>query len=228
MEFWGRWNKDLDAVERTLGETGLPVTGFVAEPMVALTDPACHEQFLDGLGHSIATARRLRAPTLIAQAGPDHAGWPRDEQRHALTNCLRRAADLLSGSGITLAVEPLNTLVDHSGYFLPSTSEALDIVRDIGRPEIGILYDIYHSAIIWARTSLPCCPAGWRRAGERQDEDGWTDIGSGTMDWPGLWSACQALGAPWMVVEHDNPMRPDIFARASLAFLKKPSPVPDV
>lgn len=65
-------------------------------------------------------------------------------------------------------------------------------------------------------------------AGEKQDEDGWTDVGSGTMDWLGLWSVCQALDAPLMVVEHDNPMRPNQFARASLAFLKELPPAPDV
>ena len=65
-------------------------------------------------------------------------------------------------------------------------------------------------------------------AGERQDEDGWTDVGSGIMDWHGLWRACQALEAPLMVVEHDNPKRPDQFARGSLAFLTALPPAPAV
>ena len=116
--------------------------------MVPLTDPARHDEFLEGLKKSIAVAQRLGAPVLIAQAGADLPGKSRAEQRQALTDCLRRAADILAGSGVTLAVEPLNTLVDHAGYFLPSTVEGLDIIDDVGRPEIKILYDIYHSAVM--------------------------------------------------------------------------------
>lgn len=60
-------------------------------------------------------------------------------------------------------------------------------------------------------------------AGTRQDEDGWTDVGSGTLDWHGLWRDCQALGDLLMVVEHDNPKDPEQSARASLTFLTKRS-----
>ena len=122
FEFWRWTDKDIDAVEATMRETGLPLAGIVAEPMIALTDPAHHGRFLEGLARSIAVARRLGAGILIAQAGDDLPGRSRAEQRAALTECLGRAADALRGSGVTLALEPLNTLVDHPGYFLSSTS----------------------------------------------------------------------------------------------------------
>ena len=57
-------------------------------------------------------------------------------------------------------------------------------------------------------------------AGQKADEDGWTDVGTGTLDWPRLWRECRAAGAEWMVVEHDNPKHPDAFAKASFDFLK--------
>lgn len=148
VEFWLWSNKDIDDVSAALNETGLPLTGFVAEPMVPLTDPAKHGEFLEGLKRSIEIAQRLGAPVLIAQAGADLPGRSRSEQRTALTECLRKAADILAGSNVVLAVEPLNTLVDHVGYFLPSTEEGLDIIDDVGRPEVRILYDIYHSAVM--------------------------------------------------------------------------------
>jgi hydroxypyruvate isomerase len=148
IEFWHWRNKDIDAIRAALDETGMPVAGFVAEPMVPLTDLARHGEFLEGLKLSIDVARRLGAPLLIVQAGDDLPGRSRVEQRIALTEGLSRSADILKGSGVTLAVEPLNTLVDHVGYFLHSTVEGLDIVDEIGRQEIRILYDIYHSAVM--------------------------------------------------------------------------------
>jgi sugar phosphate isomerase/epimerase len=56
-------------------------------------------------------------------------------------------------------------------------------------------------------------------AGTNTEEDGWADIGAGTLDWPHLWREARALGAKWMVLEHDKPKDPIRFAEASRAFL---------
>ncbi|WP_010100182.1 sugar phosphate isomerase/epimerase family protein [Verminephrobacter aporrectodeae] len=56
-------------------------------------------------------------------------------------------------------------------------------------------------------------------AGEKLDEDGWTDIGSGTMDWRILSAACRAAGVHCLVAEHDNPRDPARFARNAYAYL---------
>jgi hydroxypyruvate isomerase len=148
IEFWLWSNKDIDGIARALEETGLGLSGFVAEPMIPLTDPANKDAFLAGLERSIAVARRLGAGVLIAQAGNDLEGRSREEQRSALRDCLKAAAEILAGTGVRLGVEPLNTLIDHRGYYLPSTGEALDIVDDVARPEIGIVYDLYHSYVM--------------------------------------------------------------------------------
>jgi sugar phosphate isomerase/epimerase len=55
--------------------------------------------------------------------------------------------------------------------------------------------------------------------GENQDQDGWADVGLGTLDWPKLWEACRTAGAGWMVVEHDKPADPAGCARRSYDFL---------
>ncbi|MFL5333387.1 MAG: sugar phosphate isomerase/epimerase family protein, partial [Geminicoccaceae bacterium] len=56
-------------------------------------------------------------------------------------------------------------------------------------------------------------------AGENLDEDGWSDIGAGTLDWPELWRESLAHGARWMVLEHDKPKDPVHFARSGREFL---------
>jgi sugar phosphate isomerase/epimerase len=55
--------------------------------------------------------------------------------------------------------------------------------------------------------------------GTNLDEEGWSDIGAGTLDWPKLWREAVALGAKWMVLEHDKPKDPIGFARTSRAYL---------
>lgn len=148
VEFW-RWSdKDLGAIGAALKETGLPLAAMVAEPFATLTDPAEHGRFLDGLEDSIAVAKSLGCPVLIAQAGPDQADVDRRTQRAALVAVLREAAARLAGTGIRLGIEPLNTRIDHPGYFLPYTAEALDLIDAVGHPEIGMVFDLYHSGVM--------------------------------------------------------------------------------
>ena len=56
-------------------------------------------------------------------------------------------------------------------------------------------------------------------AGQKLDEDGWADVGTGTLDWPTLAAACKAAGARWLVAEHDNPSDGARFARNSFSYL---------
>ncbi len=42
-------------------------------------------------------------------------------------------------------------------------------------------------------------------AGENADEDGWADVGHGTVPWPRLFAALAGSGAKYVIVEHDNP-----------------------
>ena len=42
-------------------------------------------------------------------------------------------------------------------------------------------------------------------AGENADEDGWADVGHGTVDWKGLMAALRKTAARNFIVEHDNP-----------------------
>lgn len=56
-------------------------------------------------------------------------------------------------------------------------------------------------------------------AGQKLDEDGWADVGTGTLDWKTLAPACKAAGARWLVAEHDNPLDGERFARNSFPYL---------
>jgi hydroxypyruvate isomerase len=148
VEFWRFSNKDIDAVAAALAETGLPLACMLCEPVVPLTDPGAHDEFLAGLARSLQVAQRLGAPVLIAQAGDEIAGVARTVQHAAIVKVLAEAAEVLEGSGVRLALEPLNDRVDHPGYYLTSTVEGLDIIDEVNRPEIKLLYDIYHSAVM--------------------------------------------------------------------------------
>ena len=54
---------------------------------------------------------------------------------------------MLESEGIILVIEPLNLTIDHKGYYLSKSSEAFDIVSEVGSPNVKVLYDIYHQQV---------------------------------------------------------------------------------
>ena len=60
---------------------------------------------------------------------------------------LRRGADRAAEHGVTLIIEPINTR-DMPGYFLSRTRQALDIIAEAGRPNVGLQFDLYHRHVM--------------------------------------------------------------------------------
>ncbi len=54
-------------------------------------------------------------------------------------------------------------------------------------------------------------------AGRNEDEDGWADVGHGTMDWPAIMTALRRTPCRYFVMEHDNPSDDRRFAERSIA-----------
>jgi len=58
------------------------------------------------------------------------------------------------------------------------------------------------------------------RRGENEDEDGWSDVGAGIIDWPKMLNALKATRCTHFVLEHDKPKDFERFAKRSIAYLK--------
>ena len=57
--------------------------------------------------------------------------------------------------------------------------------------------------------------------GENDDEDGWADVGDGTVDWKALMAAVRSTPCKYFVMEHDNPKDAKRFAERSIAAASK-------
>ena len=57
--------------------------------------------------------------------------------------------------------------------------------------------------------------------GENKDEDGWADVGQGTVDWRQLVTAVKGTGCKYFVMEHDKPKDAERFARRSIEAAQK-------
>jgi sugar phosphate isomerase/epimerase len=57
-------------------------------------------------------------------------------------------------------------------------------------------------------------------AGQNADEDGWADVGHGTVNWKTIWKALQSTPAKVFIMEHDKPKDHRRFASRSIASAK--------
>lgn len=136
---------DFQKARHALNENGVELLS-VCTTEFRLTNPALSGAFLTALKASCAAAVELGAKKMITQVGAD-TGEAHARQRDAIVSTLKKAKGILEDSGITLMIEPLNTLYDHKGYFLSSSKEAFDIVREVGSPLVKVVFDIYHQQV---------------------------------------------------------------------------------
>ncbi len=137
---------DFPAVRRALDETGVELISLCTTEF-RMTDPAFRGAWLNGLHESCAAARLLGVRRLITQVGPD-TGAPRAAQQESIVQALKDALPILEDNGITLMIEPLNTLFNHPGYYLWSSAQGFDILREVDHPLVKMVYDIYHQQVM--------------------------------------------------------------------------------
>jgi len=143
FEFWSWWDKDLEAIIAAMHELDLRLAAFCTR-FISLADAARRQEYLEALRHAIGVAERTDCGVIITQVGAQLESPSRDEQKLSIIEGLADSARLLDGTKISLVIEPLNTIYDHPGYFLTRSGEALEILREVGSPNIGMLFDVYH------------------------------------------------------------------------------------
>jgi len=148
FEFWSWKTKDLDGILERKRKYGLDIATFSVEHEGRLVDYSTINKFINGLKESIKTAQKLECSTLLVTTGNELPGVPRSKQHGSIVKCLKEAARIAEKAGIVLALEPLNTLIDHKGYYLYSSQEGFEILNEVNSPNVKLLYDIYHQQIM--------------------------------------------------------------------------------
>lgn len=180
----------------------------VNPPGMTLTDPRDRAGFLAEIKASTEAAKRFETKRMVVLTGNEVPGMSRDAQHQSIVEGLRAAHDIVAPAGITMILEPLNTLVDHKGYYLNHTPEAFQIVREVDSPYVKILFDIYHVQIMdgnlidTIRKNIAAI--GHFHVG---DVPGRHEPGTGEIDYGNVFKAIQSAGFKNFVAMEYNPSR---------------------
>ena len=147
FEFWSWWDKDLYAIKAAKEALQLTLASIVTK-FISLTDPSKRQEYMEGLRQTIAVAQMLGCKHIISQVGQELQGVPKEVQHRSIVEGLKACVPMLRQAGMMLVVEPLNTYVDHPGYYLYHSEEAFQIVGEVGSPYVRVLFDIYHMQIM--------------------------------------------------------------------------------
>lgn len=114
----------------------------------SLTDPADRPKYLARVKETIRVAKDIGCTKMITCTGNVREGVSTRDQRKIVVESLKAATEIAEKEGITLLLEPLNTAVNHPGYFLDSADEGAAICRAVWSPNMKLLFDVYHMQIM--------------------------------------------------------------------------------
>jgi hydroxypyruvate isomerase len=148
------------------------------------------DEFHAGIERALEYVDVLQPRTVNLLAG---ASEDTDENDLALLQNIRLAAGALGEEGVTLVVEPVNT-IDVPNFALPRAFAVLDVISEIDAPNVKLQLDIYH-ALMMDEDPIMLLQEHIDEIGHIQiaDVPGRHQPGTGVVDWKLLFDALASL-----------------------------------
>lgn len=156
-EMWGWADRDLSEIKEAIEESKVVLTSmcvgtkdkslaikYKQTPVVA---DDSGKIFREIALCSAKAAKELGVKNLIVTTGQERTDITRERQHENIVRALSAAAPIFEENGVTAVLEPLNILIDHKGYYLSSSAQAADILKEVGNKNVKMLFDIYHQQI---------------------------------------------------------------------------------
>jgi hydroxypyruvate isomerase len=128
---------------------------------LAVAAIAGHGTLREGLAHrahaarieaellaNIAKADAAGVPVLICFSGDRLPGLDDATGLAVAAETLARVAPRAETAGVTLALEVLNSKVDHPGYMADLTDWGVRLCETVNSPAVRLLHDVYHAQIM--------------------------------------------------------------------------------
>lgn len=188
--------------------------------------PTCHigiEQLEGNPSAAVSLATTLGVRTVFVPAIAEEQRTANAEDWKSLAKRLQSLHQLYAKDGISIGWHnhdfefrktdsgelPLHILMENA----PDIALELDLAWVVvGNNDPVALLDRYGKRVVAAHLK-DLAPSG-----ESADEDGWADVGHGTMDWEALYAELHKRDIQHFIMEHDNPNDHQRFAKRSIDY----------
>jgi hydroxypyruvate isomerase len=157
IEFWSWKEKDIQKIKELCQVYDLKIASFSGDQDFSMVDENQKEDYIAFVQESIEIAKLLDCNNLVIHSNAlgengvvinHYPNIAHTNKIAAILDVLKTLAMEAEKSNVTLVLEALNTMVDHSGNFLAFTREAAELIKSVNSSHIKILYDVYHMQIM--------------------------------------------------------------------------------
>lgn len=172
------------------------------------------------VARAVETVNRIGSSVVVFGSGrsrhvPD--GWSREKAEHQILELLNIMADECSGTGLVIAIEPLNT---KESNIINSVAEGVHFARQINRSPIRVLADFYHMDEEREALDTISEHKDWL-AHIHVADTGRLSPGTGTYPYEKFMAELRAAGYQGMISAECTLRERDSELPASLSFLKQ-------
>ena len=160
-----RPGEEQDRIVNEINRLGMELGPFVLYADFAVTSfvlnkPEIREMLIGKMKEGVESFKRTGVKWALVVPGRYDEKLHRDIQTANVIDNLRYCCDIVEPAGLTIVLEPLNTLINHPGLFLTGIPQAYSICRAVNRPSCKIINDIYHQQITEGNL-IPNIEAAW-------------------------------------------------------------------
>jgi sugar phosphate isomerase/epimerase len=105
--------------------------------------PESPEERVEAICASLRRLAPFEPQCVFCLTGPPGARDP-DEARRVVVEALRRIGAEAAAIGVPFGVEPIQREFAHFWTLVTSLDEAAELVEEVGRPDLGIVFDTWH------------------------------------------------------------------------------------
>lgn len=150
--FPGRSEADQDRIAGEVHRLGMMMGPWVlyadfSKKSFVLNDPEVKEMIGGLMKKAVEIGRRTGFKTALVVPGRYDERLHPDYQRSNVIENLKYCAEFAEPEGITIVIEPLNTLRDHPGLYLTQMPQAYQICAAVNNQSVKIVEDMYHQQI---------------------------------------------------------------------------------
>jgi hydroxypyruvate isomerase len=161
----GRPVEDQMKIANEINRLGMELGPFVLYADFTVTSfvldkSETREMLINKMKEGVECFKRTGVKWALVVPGRYDERLHRDFQTANVIDNLRYCCDVVEPAGLTIVLEPLNTLRNHPGLFLTGIPQAYSICRAVNRPSCKIINDIYHQQITEGNL-IPNIEASW-------------------------------------------------------------------